>query len=158
MPIPFLPSEAVDSTAHMVQIALTPIFLLNGVGTLLNVFNTRLARVSDHNQRLSEMRRDPSCTIDKAILDIHRHRLRWRLRALDAAIALTACAGAATCGTAFILFLGSLHDSAIASWLELSFGAALICVILALMSFFADTMLAWHGLRREGPLPDTASK
>jgi hypothetical protein len=48
-PLPGLdPGDAVDSVAHIVQVALTPVFLLSGIGTLLNVFNARLSRVSDH--------------------------------------------------------------------------------------------------------------
>jgi hypothetical protein len=42
-------NASIDSTAHIVQVALTPIFLLTGAGTLRNVFNARLARVSDHH-------------------------------------------------------------------------------------------------------------
>ena len=49
------PGEAVDSVAHIVQVALTPVFLLSGIGTLLNVFNTRLSRVSDHREHATEL-------------------------------------------------------------------------------------------------------
>jgi hypothetical protein len=41
-------AEPLDSIAHVIQVALTPVFLLSGIGALLNMFNTRLARVSDH--------------------------------------------------------------------------------------------------------------
>ncbi|GAB0118326.1 DUF2721 domain-containing protein [Acidisoma sp. 7E03] len=145
--------DMVDNTAHIVQVALTPIFLLTGVGTLLNVFNTRLARVSDHNQHLGELLRAGPDAQTKAWLERHHGRLQRRLMALDAAVALTAIAGAATCGTAFILFLGSLRDHSVVSWLVISFGIALVCVVLALLAFVIDTVLAWHGLRHEGPLP-----
>lgn len=36
---------AVDNAAHVVQLALTPIFLLSGLAALLNVFSTRLGRI-----------------------------------------------------------------------------------------------------------------
>jgi len=36
-----------DSVAHVIQVALTPIFLLSGIAALLNVFSARLARVAD---------------------------------------------------------------------------------------------------------------
>lgn len=152
MALPIQP-DVVDNTAHIVQVALTPIFLLTGVGTLLNVFNTRLARVSDHNQHLGELLRAGPDDGARPLLERHAARLKRRLWALDAAVALTAIAGAATCGTAFILFLGSLRDRSVVSWLVISFGVALVCVVLALVAFVADTVLAWHGLRREGPLP-----
>lgn len=152
MALPIEP-DMVDNTAHLVQVALTPIFLLTGVGTLLNVFNTRLARVSDHNQHLAELLRGEADEAECTRLQSHRRRLSCRLWALDAAVALTAVAGAATCGSAFILFLGSLRDHSVISWLVISFGVALVCVVCALVAFVFDTVLAWHGLRRDGPLP-----
>jgi hypothetical protein len=39
--------SALDTIAHIIQVALTPVFLLSGIATLLNVFATRLARVGD---------------------------------------------------------------------------------------------------------------
>ena len=44
-----------DSIAHVIQVALTPVFLLSGIGALLNVFNTRLARVSDHVSHTADL-------------------------------------------------------------------------------------------------------
>jgi hypothetical protein len=38
---------ALDTIAHIIQVALTPVFLLSGIATLLNVFSTRLSRVGD---------------------------------------------------------------------------------------------------------------
>ena len=44
---------ALDTIAHIVQVALTPVFLLTGIATLLNVFSTRLARVADRVEAAS---------------------------------------------------------------------------------------------------------
>ena len=79
--------------------------------------------------------------------------MKRRLLALDATIVLLAIAGAATCCSVFILFIGSLKDPSIVSWLVISFGVALVCIIAGLMTFMVDTLLAWHGRRQEGPLP-----
>ena len=43
----------VSIAAHVVQLALTPIFLLTGVASLLNVFTTRLGRIADQVDKLS---------------------------------------------------------------------------------------------------------
>ena len=45
----------VTNAAHLIQTALTPVFMLSAIGTLLNVFNTRLSRVSDHMTHLNEL-------------------------------------------------------------------------------------------------------
>ena len=147
------PGEAVDSVAHLVQVALTPVFLLSGIGTLLNVFNTRLSRVSDHREHATELLRDESDVREQASLRAHLRRLRQRTVVLDASIVLAAIGGASTCGAAFVLFLGSLRDTAISSSLFILFGLALGCTACALVAFVADSLLAWHGLHREGPLP-----
>jgi hypothetical protein len=45
--------SALDTVAHIIQVALTPVFLLSGIATLLNVFSTRLARVADRVDAVS---------------------------------------------------------------------------------------------------------
>jgi hypothetical protein len=42
--------SALDDIAHIIQVALTPVFLVSGIATLLNVFSTRLSRVADRCQ------------------------------------------------------------------------------------------------------------
>jgi ABC-type nickel/cobalt efflux system permease component RcnA len=145
--------DAVDSVAHVIQVALTPVFLLSGIGTLLNVFNTRLSRVSDHREHVVELLRGEVDDTQRARLRSHLTRLRRRTMVLDASVVLGAIGGASTCGAAFVLFLGSMRDTAIASWLFVLFGLALGCTACALVAFLADSVLAWHGLHREGSLP-----
>ncbi len=155
--LPFMPDtgESLDNVAHIIQVALTPVFLLSAIGTLLNVFNMRLSRVSDHREHATELLRTATEETDKARLHAHLRRLSRRTLMLDASVLLGATGAASTCGAAFVLFLGSLRSAAIVSWLFVLFGAALGCAVAALMTFLADTLLAWHGLRREGPLPHT---
>ena len=157
-PMPFptpniTPDDAVDTAAHIVQTALTPVFLLSGIATLLGLFNTRLARVSDHIEHASELLAGDPDGAEAAQLTLHLERLRRRVFALDASVALGAIGGAATCGSVFVLFLGGVRGSGVALWLIGLFGLALGCTILSLVAFLADSLFAWHGLRRDGPLP-----
>jgi Protein of unknown function (DUF2721) len=46
--------DGVDSVAHVIQVALTPVFLLSGIASLLAVLSTRLARVPDRVDALAE--------------------------------------------------------------------------------------------------------
>jgi hypothetical protein len=145
--------EAVDTVAHVVQVALTPVFLLSGIGTLLNLFNTRLSRVSDHREHVDELLRGDPEDEERRRLRAHLARLRQRTFMLDASIILGGFGGASTCGAAFVLFLGSLRNGVIATWLFVLLGLALGCTACALVTFLADSVLAWHALHREGPLP-----
>ena len=151
-----LPSDAaggIESIAHIVQVALTPVFLLSGIGTLLNMFNLRQNRLADHTEHLTELADAEGDEAKLGLLLTHLARLRRRRLALDAAVVLGATGGAATCGAAFVLFFGGLRNAQVASWLVVLFGAALACTVGALVAFLVDSVLAWHGLRREGPMP-----
>ena len=148
-----LDAVPLDSIANVIQVALTPVFLLSGIGALLNVFNTRLARVSDHVSHTADLLAADPQSADAALMRSHIRRLRRRVVALDAAIVLAALGGATTCGAAFTLFVGATRNANTAFVLLLLFGSALGCTVVALGAFIVDGLLAWHGLRKEGPLP-----
>ena len=145
--------EPFTDIAHTIQVALTPVFLLSGIGTLLNVFNTRLARVSDHSEHLNELVKTEDASAERARLGRQLLRLHQRTRALDLAIASGAVGAGMTCAAAFALFVVTARDAGGGMALLVLFGAALVFTISALVAFVADTVLAWHGIRTEGPLP-----
>ncbi|MUG05402.1 DUF2721 domain-containing protein [Bombella sp. ESL0378] len=136
--------------------ALTPVFMLSGIGTLINIFNTRLARVSDHLDNVNRLlaappEKEPQYSYDTPRrLKIRQKRLTRRIVVLDLAIILNGLGGALTCGAAIALFVGSLGDATTSLWLLALFGSALSCTVAALLAFLVDTLLSWHGLRHEG--------
>jgi hypothetical protein len=143
----------IDAVAHVIQVALTPVFLLSGIGTLLSLFNTRLSRVSDHTEHLTELLETEADDKKLHRLRTHLLRLSRRRLVLDASVLFGALGGASTCGAAFVLFLGGLRDASIANWLVALFGAALGCTVTALLAFLVDSVMAWHGLKMDGPMP-----
>lgn len=129
---------AVDTAAHVVQLALTPAFLLTGIASLLNVFTQRLARISDQASRLAlEPKQKPR----------QLARLRLRSRALDVAVLLTAIAGALTCCAALTLFLHALRSGGGGTVLFSLFGGALVSAVAALAAFSFEMVLAGRAVR-----------
>src|SRR5271156_388174 len=108
-----------DTAARIVQLALTPVFLLSGTATLLGVFAARLARVADRVDTLSKEVKEP-------IRDELLALLRRRSRVLDVAVVLSALAGGLTCATVLVLFLGEVRGTAAARFLFLTFGGAIV--------------------------------
>jgi hypothetical protein len=133
MPIPTL-----DDAAHVVQLALTPIFLLAGIATMLGVFTARLGRIADRAYQLSH-----AATSSRLELD----RLRLRSRILDFAVLSAASSGALTCLSALTLFLGALKQIAWGAVLFTAFGGALICAVVALTAFSIETVLSGRTIR-----------
>lgn len=148
-----LSADPIGAAAHIVQTALTPIFLLSGIGTLLGLFNTRLARARDHMERLTELLEGDVQPDEDARIRWHMNRLANRVFALDLSVLLGASGGAATCGSVFILFLGDVKGADIARWLIILFGIAVGCTMGSLLAFLADSLLAWHAFSQNGPIP-----
>jgi Protein of unknown function (DUF2721) len=148
MPGALAPDSSLDLVAHVIQVALTPIFLLSGIATLLNVFATRLARVADVVVQITK-------AMDGAapdeIEDLGRQLMRLRLRSilLDAAVVLGAVGAAATCTSVFTLFVGALRNSTVATVLFSTFGIAIVCTISAIAAFTVEMLMSGSGVRAE---------
>lgn len=140
--------SALDTIAHIIQVALTPVFLLSGIATLLNVFSTRLARVADRVETVAKALEgaDPAeaAMLSTQLADLHRRSL-----ALDVAVVLGAVGGAATCAAVLALFVGALRDAAVASVLFALFGLAVVCALGAIAAFTAEMLMAGTGIRAE---------
>jgi hypothetical protein len=130
-----------EAAAHVVQLALTPVFLLSGIATLLGAFSARLGRVSDRVDALSNDGEEPG-----------RHELltmlRLRSRVLDVAVVLSSLAGALTCIAVLVLFLDQVRGTSAAMFLFLSFGGAIVLTMTALGAFVTEMLLTARGVRR----------
>jgi ABC-type uncharacterized transport system permease subunit len=111
-------ANTLEEAAHVVQLALTPVFLLSGIAALLNVFAARLARVADQAEKLAAGENLAAAPTAKV--------LRIRSRALDVAVVLASLAGAMTCGTVLVLFLDEVRGGAGATALFVLFGGAIL--------------------------------
>jgi hypothetical protein len=140
--------SSLDLVAHVIQVALTPIFLLSGIATLLNVFSTRLARVADRVDQITKAMEDADPDESVALARQLLH-LRRRSIALDAAVLLGAVAAAATCASVFTLFVGALRNATVASVLFTTFGLAIACTISAIGAFTAEMLMAGSGVLGE---------
>jgi len=137
-----------DNVAHIIQLALTPIFLLSGIGALLNVFATRLSRVSDRVDQIAK-EIEGAEPEQVAILALQLASLRRRSWALDIAVVLAAVGAAATCASVLTLLVGALRDETVASILFATFGFAVVCTIGAILAYTAEMLMTGSGLRAE---------
>ena len=136
----------VAEVAHVVQVALTPVFLLSGIAALLNVFATRLARVADQVDALA-LAAESASAADAARLHMRLDYLRRRSLTLDVAVIL-ATIGSVSTGLAILaLFVGALRDSPTAWTLFVCFGFAIVCTVGALIAFLKEALMAGRSLR-----------
>ena len=142
MPGQFEPTTSLDFVAHVIQLALTPVFLLSGIATLLNVFSTRLARVADRVDQLKQ-----SVEAGNANQIALLASLRRRSIALDIAVVLGAIGAAATCASVLTPFIGAVKDATVASLLFATFGIAVACTLGAILAFTVEMLMAGSGVR-----------
>jgi hypothetical protein len=142
-----LNAASVDSLTHVIQVALTPVFLLSAIAALLNVFSSRLVRVADQVDQISEKLQ--ATDGETGSLAAQFAYLRKRSVALETAVVLGTLGATATCGAALALFVGALRNSAAVTMLFGLFGFALLCTILAITAFMVEMLMAGRGLRAE---------
>jgi hypothetical protein len=140
--------SALDTIAHIIQVALTPVFLLSGIATLLNVFATRLARVGDKVEAVTKAL-DDADDEQQRVLQTLLKILHRRSLALDVAVVLGAIGGAATCGAVLAMFVGALSEQTMGSILFGLFGLAVISALCAIVAFTVEMLLAGTGIREE---------
>lgn len=140
----------VATIAHLIQLAIAPVFLLAGIGAILNVLAQRLARVVDRARKLEE----EFCGYDEA----QRNRAAAELCLLDRRMrvvnhAIRACTASAlfTCLLVAILFVADLSDFPFSQPIALLFIVAMLTLIAGLVLFLHEISLAMRSLsvRRE---------
>lgn len=135
-----------NDATHLIQVALTPVFLLSGIGALLNVFAGRLARVADQLAALSAAIQNGGGAA--AEQNEQLTLLRRRSLILDVAVVLATGGTAATCLAIMTLFLFALSNRAIASVLLLFFGLAVLCTLGSVVAFGVEMVLSNRAMRR----------
>lgn len=132
-----------NDAAHLIQTVLTPVFLLSGIGTLLNVFAGRLARVADQADALTKSTDEAALPTDERLCVLKRRAL-----ILDIAVVLATGAAAATCLSILALFLFALSKRAIATILLLLFGLAILLTLGSIIAFGLEMVLSNRAMRR----------
>lgn len=133
--------------AHIVQLAVAPVFLLAGIGAMINVLTSRLGRVVDRARTLENV-------LDSGAEETAIHRIRNELRSLDRrmllaqrAILLCTLAALFVCMVVATLFLSSLAALNFAAIVSSMFVAAMVCIICGLIFFLMEISIATRTLR-----------
>jgi hypothetical protein len=144
---------AASAIAHQIQLAVAPVFLLAGIGSILNVMAGRLARVVERARGLER---------EFASYDEETRKLATaELRILDQRmtvvnLALSACTAAAlfVCVLVAMLFIADLANVAFGRPIAWLFVIAMLLLIVGLILFLWEVRLAMRALRvRRASMP-----
>lgn len=128
---------------HMVQLSLTPAFLLAAVGAFLNVMNQRLIWIVDRVHLLEK--RDDADIHDGEVEELPV--LRRRRRYAHWAVNLSTGAGLLICIVVSTTFVSAFVRPPLGTFVALLWIAVMVLVFGALLSFLFETQLATKSSR-----------
>lgn len=133
--------DQIDQIAHIVQLSVAPVFLLTGVGTLLNVQSGRLARIIDRARVLEQQLEtlEPRCA---AQIKNELRVLEKRGRVIYHAVKLSTSSALLVCCVIAALFASSLLHSSIRVIVIGLFIAAMLTLIVSLILFLREVDFA----------------
>src|ERR1700757_3833538 len=126
-----------DEIAHLIQLSIAPVFLLTGVGTLLNVLSGRLARIIDRARLLEQRLETPEPLRAAAIMNELRV-LKRRGRLIYHAIKLSATSALLVCFLIAALFATSMLHHSTRLIISGLFIAAMLASIVSLTLFLRE--------------------
>lgn len=137
---------AISSLAATIQLAIAPVFLLAGVGAILNVVASRLARVVDRARALEVQHQTSTGAAHERVV--------WELRILDrrmayanASIALCTASAILVCFLVALLFVTQIVGLPYRFAVVFCFVMAMGLLVAGLVTFLLETRMARQAIR-----------
>lgn len=137
--------EVVD-IAHAIQLAVTPVFLLSGIGVLLGVLTNRLARIVDRARKIEEGLRQAAGAVPEQARDQLQISSR-RARLINVAITFGTIAALLVSVVVALLFASTFVPLNLAAYVALLFVLAMAALVGALVSFLLEVRVSIATLR-----------
>jgi len=143
--------SSLGDIAHVIQLAVAPVFLLTGVGTLLAVLSNRLGRAVDRSRVLEDLlpglAGEPLALAQAELVLISR-----RTRLIYAAISLAVLCALLICVLIAVAFVDAFLAMNLARLMGALFVLAMLALIVSLLAFlreiFHAVSSARHAMRR----------
>ena len=134
------------NAVEIIQLALAPIFLIVGIGTLVNVATGRVARVIDRARWFEELAREQSSRIDsQAKREIRT--LNKRLRLANWSINFLIASAVVICFDVILLMINGLITSSLDTIILVIFMISMVFLTGGLIAFFLEVSLATATLK-----------
>jgi|SRR5208282_5037340 len=142
-----MPTETpISAIAHVIQLAIAPVFLISGVATLLSVLANRLGRIVDR-ARVLEAKFELLDEAKRGSTVEELKRLSRRARLVNVAITCSTVSALLTCVTIATLFTATFLPINLSKVITVQFIASMVSLFLALLTFLREVLIATSGLR-----------
>jgi hypothetical protein len=131
----------ITDVAHVIQLAVAPVFLLTGIGAILSVLINRLGRVVDRFRALEKLPTDLA-DAGRAAARSEMNRLSRRARMVHWAIGFCTSSALLVCIVIATLFVGSVTGVQTPALIAILFIAAMLALVVGLLCFLREIALA----------------
>jgi hypothetical protein len=141
----FFPQAA--DVAHLIQVALTPIFLISAIGVTLNVLTSRLARIVDRARTMENELCRPDYQAGGRDLHAALGVLKRRAHYIYAAITLITLSALFIALVVVMLFVNAFAHWELSAFIAIMFILSMLSFAAALTSFLIEVRIATTTLR-----------
>lgn len=127
---------------RIVQLSLAPVFLIAGIGAMLNVMNARLTWIVERVRWMERAAEDPKAAPHRRKEAEELPVLKKRQRLAHRAIDLSTASALAICLVIALLFVSAFIRTAIGTLVAALWIAAMALIFAALTMFLMETRLA----------------
>ena len=140
---------AVQATdvAHLIQVALTPIFLISAIGVTLNVLTSRLARIVDRARSMESELCQPDYQSYGRDLNAALDVLARRARYINSAITLITISALFIALVVVMLFVNAFLHWDLSAFIAGLFILSMLSLAAALLAFLIEVRIATSTLR-----------
>ena len=138
--------QSVD-VAHLIQVALTPIFLISAIGVTLSVLTSRLARIVDRARAMEDILRRPDHVHDGRDLHAVLEVLARRARYINAAITFITLSALFIALVVVMLFVNAFLRWNLSAFIACLFILSMVSLCAALLTFLIEVRIATRTLR-----------
>ena len=147
----FRPMTGVDlqteNVAHLIQLALGPVFLISGVGITLSMLTQRLSRIVDRARTLEDRREITTNEVKLKVIDKDLRVILRRARYINSAIALCTTSALLTALVVTLLFASEFTPMSVGGVIAIMFVASMVCLSTAFLMFLVEVRIATNTLR-----------
>ncbi|HEV7609833.1 MAG TPA: DUF2721 domain-containing protein [Steroidobacteraceae bacterium] len=136
-----------ENVAHLIQLALGPVFLISGVGITLSMLTQRLARIVDRARTLETQRESTSNEKKLAHIDEDLRFILRRARYINSAIALSTVSALFTALVVTLLFASEFTPMSVGGIIAIMFVASMVSLTTAFFMFLIEVRIATKSLR-----------
>ena len=132
-----------ESLSKAIQLSVAPVFLLAGIGALMNVISGRLARIVD-NARKTKATLDAGETVDEREQVVYRRRMQLTIRAIELLTAATLLISTVVA----VMFFSVISRINLTLVVVPLFITAMLLVMLASICFLREVRMASAHINR----------